>query len=598
MVTVVKTPQGHKIIDTPVDATIIGAGLEALVVIPYHDLTTGDYVYITSDIDEYNGFWYVDVIDYESFRIKEHALADTVEYYQDADIEYYYTQAHDWNSIFLPIVYKATNDRWPVNSVDTARTVTSQEDDNGFTTLHLSGIVRAEGVRMLEFVKISGASDDDVNSVWQIVEVIDTDSITINLPYSFNRTFSGALVQYYYNNYQVRVKIWAGLNALHPWTAKKPYEEMAELSLTPDENNEVMFSVSDYIKSKVAIKNNLTLFSLPLNLDAFTGFYIQTAESFDSSDNYSLNTNTSSFTTDELEYYAIAGKLPFKNTYSGDYADYVLTNGNPGLWLTNADRLLMVEDLYFDISFIKNIRGDFQIVIDKYISEDYFVTEVVPYADQGIGVYRIPITADTAYESFCVRAYTPGVAGSEGVPATTLADLVDWVNLTFGWTLGANPTVSVNGNGGVSNWIEGTIPTTAGYEYEFSISIDIGVTGSSDPITEVVVALLPNFGATVDSVIFYYTTAGVKNETFTLQSTSAAAYLAIHITNNTPFDTKNYTILSAVYNAPPAPPDDGLDAQNITQEICIDILETCEAQQGFTDEDRRLLEDGDFRLLE
>lgn len=55
MVTVVKTPQGHKIIDTPVDATIIGAGLEALVVIPYHDLTTGDYVYITSDIDEYNG---------------------------------------------------------------------------------------------------------------------------------------------------------------------------------------------------------------------------------------------------------------------------------------------------------------------------------------------------------------------------------------------------------------------------------------------------------------------------------------------------------------------------------------------------------------
>ena len=36
----------------------------------------------------------------------------------------------------------------------------------------------------------------------------------------------------------------------------------------------------------------------------------------------------------------------------------------------------------------------------------------------------------------------------------------------------------------------------------------------------------------------------------------------------------------------------------ITEEICIDILDTCEAAEGFTEEDRRLLEDGDYRLLE
>ena len=40
------------------------------------------------------------------------------------------------------------------------------------------------------------------------------------------------------------------------------------------------------------------------------------------------------------------------------------------------------------------------------------------------------------------------------------------------------------------------------------------------------------------------------------------------------------------------------DPYAITEEICIDILEQCEAQQGFTQEDARLLEDGDFRLLE
>lgn len=598
MVTVVKTPQGHKIIDQAVEAVISDATGTAVVILDYHGLTTGDYVYVTSDIDEYNGFWYVEVASYREFQLKEHALADPVEYYQDADIEYYYTQAHDWNSIFLPIVYKITNNQWPINSRDPARTISFQEDDNGFTVLHVSGDIRSEGVRILEFVKLTGASDPDLNNIWQIVEVIDWDTIVINLPYSVNNSFTGALVQYYYNNYQVRVKIWAGLNALHPWTDKKPYEEMAELSLTPDDDNEVMFSVSDYIKSKVQIKNNLTLFSLPLNLDAFTGFYIQTAESFDSSDNYALSTSTSEFATDEFEFYAVAGKLPFKNVYSGDYSDYVLTNGSPALWLTNASRLLAVEDLYFDISFIKNIRGDFWVIIDKYVSDYLASTEVQVIQDQGVGVYRIPIVPNTIYDSFCVRAHTPGVPDSPGVPATTLAALADWTNVTFGWTLGANPTVSVNGNGGVSNTIEGAMITTAGYDYEFTTALDIGVTGSSAPISEVTWYLLDSSNGVVDSVTFNYTTAGVKTETFTLSASSAGASFALHITNNTPFDTKNYTINSAVYNAPAAPPDDGIDAQDMTEEICIDILETCEAEQGFTEEDRRLLEDGDFRLLE
>jgi hypothetical protein len=41
-----------------------------------------------------------------------------------------------------------------------------------------------------------------------------------------------------------------------------------------------------------------------------------------------------------------------------------------------------------------------------------------------------------------------------------------------------------------------------------------------------------------------------------------------------------------------------IDGETITEEVCIDILDTCEAAEGFTEEDRRLLEDGDYRLLE
>jgi hypothetical protein len=102
----------------------------------------------------------------------------------------------------------------------------------------------------------------------------------------------------------------------------------------------------------------------------------------------------------------------------------------------------------------------------------------------------------------------------------------------------------------------------------------------------------------IDTISYNYTTAGLKTETFTFHSYIAPTYLAVTVINNTPFDTKNYTVMSAAYNAPAAPPDDSIEAQNLTEEICIDLLETCEAQEGFVSDDRRLLEDGDYRLLE
>lgn len=597
MVEVVKCPKGRKIIDQAIEATISSYdGTEALVTFTNHGLSSGDYVYIESDIDEYNGFWRVEVNNANSFKIQEYEGADFVEYYQDADIEYYQTQEHDWNSIFLPIVYKISNDLWPVNTADTARTISSHAGDNGYTEVTLSGDIKATEVNEFEFVKISGAVDENLNGVWQIVQVISNSNLVISLPYSSTDSFAGATIQYYYNNYQVKVKVFAGLNALHPWADKKPYSQVAELSLTPDENNIVMFSVADYIRVKIAIKNNLTLFSLPLNLDAFTGFYIATAESYDQSDMYSLGTFETEFSNDGCEGYAIAGKLPFKNLYSGDYANYVMTSGSPALWLTNRTRLIGIEDKYFDVSFIKNIRGLFWLIIDKYV-EDYLTqTEVIEYPDQGIGVYRIPLEFNPVYSHYCIRAHTPGVPSSGGVPATTLAALSAWTNLTFGWTLGANPTVSINGNGGVSNWIRGAMVTTAGYDYEFSTSIEID---PSDPaITEHTWALLDSGGSVIDSVTFNYTTIGTKAETFTLSATSAGAYLALHITNNTPFNTKNATINSAVYNSPSVV-DDSISAQDLTEEICIDIVEACDVADGFIQsDDIRLLEDGDFRLLE
>jgi hypothetical protein len=68
------------------------------------------------------------------------------------------------------------------------------------------------------------------------------------------------------------------------------------------------------------------------------------------------------------------------------------------------------------------------------------------------------------------------------------------------------------------------------------------------------------------------------------------------VTNNTPFDTKNYDIQAVSYT-PGVAPDDGVPAQTITETICIKILEECD-DTFISDEDIRLTEDGDFRILE
>lgn len=594
MVTVVKTPQGHKIIDQAITADIINSSGDALVVFPYHALTTGSFVYITSDIDEYNGFFEVTVIDYQSFKISEGSTF--VEFYQELEIEYYQTQPHDWSSIFLPIVYKASNDRWPTNSVDTIRTISSTSDDNGFTQMTLSGDIRTGDVNALEFVKIENASDPDLNNIWQIVEVTSNSNLVLNLPYSSSNSFLGATIQYYYNNYQVKVKVYSGLNASHPWTARKPYEEMAELSLTPDENNEVMFSVSDYIKSKVAIKNNLTLFSLPLNLDAFTGFYITTAESYDYSDNYTLATAESDYVQDMFEGYAVAGKLPFKNVYAGDYADYVYTSGSPARWLTNQTRLLAIEDYYFDVSFIKNIIGTFFIRFSWYVEDYLTLSEDVQYSDQGIGVYRIPVTPNTVYDSVCIQAYKSATVGF--TPAV-MPDISTWINVDTGgpaWATGATPSVDFNGLGlnNTSDTLYSPYTFIEGEIYSFGYTAEMPSTCAFLRIQILDAGMNELISAYIDIV----TSPQSGTYTFTAPVGATGIGLVFFSPCSCGAGTPGFCVKTITSFINETDGGSTEPAFAITEEICIDILETCEAQEGFVSDDRRLLEDGDYRLLE
>lgn len=592
MVTVTQRPLGIKIIDQPISAVINSSGGgSALVVLAAHSLFTGSYVFIESDIDAYNGMWYVTFNTTDTFALSPNASSPFVDFYQNANITYYQAQTHVWSAAFLPMIYKASNNRWPLNSVDAIANVTSQEDDNGYTRLNISV---DPGVIDLEYLSVTG------HGVYQVVDW-SAGYVTINLAYDSNNVFTTA--QKYYNSYQVKVKIYAGLESGEYWEEEKPFRQVATLSLTPDADNQVMFSVADYVRGLLAIKNNPILFSMPLNMDAFTAFYIETAESFDSSNNYSVTTIESTYTVDDFIGYAIAGKLPFKNRYSGFMSEYVTTSGSPALWLNTLTNLMGVVDHYFDLSFIKNIAGAFQVIIDKYANDYLYETETISYADFGKGVYRIPLTFNSAFDQVCVRAYLPGSPGVPPPTPPTLPALSDWDNLTFGWTTGATPTISVNGNGGVSAWLIAAFESVANEDHDFSSEVEIGVTGSSTPTSQVIIAFLNGAGSILDSQVFDYVTAGVKSESVTLNSPTPSTYVGIFITNNTPFDTKNYYVNDFTFDglAGGGTGTPAIPAQNITEKLCIDVYEVCGFDDAATVEPtgaRRLLEDGGFRLLE
>jgi hypothetical protein len=301
MLTVIRRPQGHSIGTTAVVATVAeayGAGDVSFIKVG-HGLSDGDFIYVTSNIGDYNGFWYVDVITGDNFKLKASENSDFLQWVANGTITYYESDlTHGWSCVHLPIVYQLESNLWPVNSSDTARTVSSFTDANGYVNLNLSGALKGT-VQDLDYVKISGAADDDLNGVFQITDAVSTSDITINLAYDSGYSFAGATVQYYYNNYHVRVKVFGGLAEDHAWEFQKPFVELAELKLTPDSNNQIIFSVHEILKSQINTRNNLLLNTLPLNLDFFTSFYISYAESYDTSDGSEVTTTVSSYTSDQ-----------------------------------------------------------------------------------------------------------------------------------------------------------------------------------------------------------------------------------------------------------------------------------------------------------
>jgi len=349
-----------------------------------HNLITGDTVYIVSPVDTYNGFKYIEALSATQFYIKNSPNGDRISYIKTVvGPDFYFWEAldspatpgvHGWNCVHLPIKYEISNTLWPLNTEDTIRTISTASNSNGYTALTLSGDIKNTGsAAALEFIKITnsggGGAFPAYDGVYQITAYTNDTTFSISLAYdnTVDLSITGASIQYYYNNYHLKVRIHGGLIGYHFYAAQKPDAILATIDLTPDSDGLCVFSVNEILKTKVSTKNNLLLGTLPNNIDSLTNYYIEVAEVYDDSDGVTLSVLTPTYTSDlgNINGFAVNAKLPFKNVHSGSLSEYVGTDSDPTPAASNRKFLTLFNSptifsgKYFDISFISTYYQNF-----------------------------------------------------------------------------------------------------------------------------------------------------------------------------------------------------------------------------------------------
>ncbi len=605
-VQLIKNPLGHKLSESSVDAVIIdnGAG-DALVYTGFaHALTDGDYVYIESNFDSYNGFKYVDSISYDSFKIRNSENSDAVEYVQDADISYRTSVLnHGWLAVHNPIVYELESDIYPNNVAEeeyTPTTIISQSEEGGLTRLALSvGITDPT-----ELAKIKLVGSNDLSGVYQIITVYEAWNIVIDLPYDSSNSFTGLQVIKYYDNYAINVRVWAGLSSDHRWQTYQPFEIAATLQIIPDDNNRIKFSISEVLRSYIKVRNNLTLDTLPNNLDFMISFYIQYFETYDQSDGETITTYEGTPTTDDFVGYAVNAKLEFKSESISHLSDYVNEDVYLAQWLTLQTRPIGIVDRFFDLSFINQFNGaDILVDFTKSLDGVVIETETLTITEPGYGVIRVPFTPESGFDEYCIQARTTGAPAGGGVSsAMSIPALSTWLSRSVSsalvdWTTGATPIVVLPGTGflGVKDSEILYCPFTflAGYTYAVTINYTRTVnSGSSNPRTLFIQAYDDSFNVLQSQSLTMGVGAGSGVLTFV--ATGLETQLGVYGSSGSNIDLQ-ITARSGTQTTPVIP---AIDAQLITERICMDILEECDTTFIPDTDNIRLTEDGDFRILE
>jgi hypothetical protein len=204
---------------------------------------------------------------------------------------YYYSR---WSAAHLPLVYKISNTKFPTNSEDTIDSYTEVLNRNGFARFNLAGSAY-ENYIVGEKVKVTGSV---YSGIYEVKEVVAGEYITLNISYS--ETSTGA-IQRYYENYSVLVKLYAGIPPEHPLQATDPMSYVGTFAIAPNLSNVSIIDVADLVKQKINQNNDINGTGRPNDLNAWTSFYIEYAETYDTYASAYPETYVSGYTTDILD---------------------------------------------------------------------------------------------------------------------------------------------------------------------------------------------------------------------------------------------------------------------------------------------------------
>lgn len=501
-----------------------------------HGLVDDKFAYIQSFVEDYNGFWMVDVIDTTHFSIKK-PDSSTVQYIVDADATIYpQSFTHGWSCVELPITYTLKSNLFPNNSFDATRTILAWSEDSGYTFLNLSGSLPIDS---LEYVTLSGGP---LAGVYRILTAATDDSMLIDHAWNDADDFTGYTVTKYYSNYHAIVNVYSGLDNTQKWASVKPYQLISSLKLIPDANNEIKVSLSDVLKSDIELVNNLFKATLPNNLDFFTRFYIGVIEVYDNSDGYTVVTQEGSEVLDKTNFqgYATNSMLEFKNINSGYLTDYIMNSATAKFLTLFAIPTLFIgcsddpNDCYYDISFIRDLSEvpGLLTLRQKYYKDGALKltvdTDIKSYDD---GVYRQQLQGATCEYDLVKITLNQN---------STIADLSTFTNKNSGtsWNISSTPDITLINTGTSKEYSHAYLikPGTYTFNYNFNIS--------ADPLN--LVRMEVNFfksGSVVTGAVIYPPAAGDNVGSFSITIPSSVDEIRFYSSNLSGAD-KNITIRS------------------------------------------------------
>ena len=202
---------------------------------------------------------------------------------------YYYSR---WSAAFLPLVYKISNTKFPTNEEDGVDVYTTVTNRQGYARLNL--VTSYETYIVGEKLTVNGSV---YKGVYEIREV-GTGYVTLDV--AFTVTDSGTAVRYY-ENYSTLIKLYAGVPEGHSLYATDPMTYIGTYSIAPNLQNVAIIDIADLVKQKISQNNDISGTGRPNDLNAWTSFYIEFAETYDVYENRIPSTFISSYTVDNLQ---------------------------------------------------------------------------------------------------------------------------------------------------------------------------------------------------------------------------------------------------------------------------------------------------------